>query len=193
MTKKKIFILLGHNLKDSTSGRLAESYKKGAEEAGHEVRMTFLGEMKFDPILWQGYRAIQELEPDLKKFQEDVRWADHFVLLYPSWWSAMPAILKGLFDRVWLPGFAFHFNKNGLGWHKLLKGKSARVIVTMDSWPCVSRFLFGDSTNEISKGILWFSGFAPVKIKKFGPVKDASEKKKTKWEDKVHKWGTKGV
>jgi len=103
----------------------------------------------------------------------------------------MPAILKGLFDRVWLPGFAFHFHKHGIGWHKLLKGKSARVIITMDSWPMASRFLFGDTTNEIGRGILWFSGIHPVRIKKFGPVKDASENKKRAWEDRVHRWGTK--
>lgn len=192
MTKKKIFILLGHPLKDSMCGRFLLSYKKGAEEAGHEVRMTALGDMKFDPILWQAYRVIQELEPDLKKFQEDVHWADHFVIAYPMWWSSMPAMLKGLFDRVWLPGFAFHFNKHGMGWHKLLKGKSARVIVTMDSWPWVARFLFGDSTNEISRGILAFAGFHPVKVKKFGPVKDATEHTKSCWEDEVHGWGVSG-
>lgn len=193
MVKKKVFILLGHTVKDGMSARFANTYKKGAEEAGHEVRMTILGGMKFDPILWNGYRSIQNLEPDLLKFQEDVRWADHFVLVYPMWWSSMPALLKGLFDRVWIPGFAFHFNKQGIGWHKLLKDKSARVIVTMDSWPWVARFLFGDSTNEISRGILWFSGFSPVKIKKFGPVKDASDKKKARWEDTVHRWGSCGI
>lgn len=191
--KKKIFILLGHTIKDGTSASFANAYKKGAEEAGHDVRMTMLGDMKFDPILRNGYRTIQELEPDLLKFQEDVRWADHFVLFYPMWWSSMPALLKGLFDRVWIPGFAFHFNKQGIGWHKLLKNKSARVIVTMDSWPWVARFLFGDSTNEISRGILWFSGFCPVKVKKIGPVKDASPEKISSLEDRVHKWGTRGI
>lgn len=193
LSKKKIFILLGHPLKDSMCGRLADAYKKGAEEVGHEVRMTAMGEMKFDPILWQGYRAIQELEPDLKKFQEDVRWADHVVIAYPMWWSSMPAMLKGLFDRVWLPGFGFNFNRHGMGWHKLLKGKTARVIVTMDSWPWFARLLFGDSTNEISRGILWFSGFSPVRIKKFGPVKNASDRKKIRWEEKAHSWGLRGV
>jgi len=189
---KKILILMGHPHTDSMCGTLALAYKEGAEEVGYEVRIENIGEMKFDPILHDGYRSIQELEPDLKKFQEDIKWADHFVLLYPMWWSAMPAVLKGLFDRVWLPGFAFHFNKGGMGWHKLLKGKTARVIVTMDSWPFVSRFLFGDSTNEIARGVLGFAGFHPVKVRKFGPVKTASESHKLRWERKMHKWGMKG-
>lgn len=191
MQKKKIFILLGHPLNDSMCGRLALAYEKGAMEAGHEIRVASIGDMKFDPILHQGYRAIQELEPDLKKVQENISWADHFVLLYPTWWSAMPALLKGMFDRMWLPGFAFHFNKSGIGWHKLLREKTARVIITMDSWPIASWFLFGDTTNEISRAILGFSGFSPVRVKKFGPVKTASENKKNRWEDKVHRWGTK--
>lgn len=168
--KKKICILLGQEDKETLCGALADSYEKGAIQAGHEVRRTNIGEIKFDPFLHKGYKVIQELEPDLKKLQDDFRWADHIVILYPTWWSSMPAILKGLFDRFWLPGFAFHFHPT-MGWDKLLKGKSGRVIITMDSWPLVERFLFGDSTNEIGRAILGFSGIKPVKIWQVGPVK----------------------
>ena len=102
----------------------------------------------------------------------------------------MPALLKGLFDRVWLPGFAFHFHPH-LGWDKLLKGKTGRVVVTMDSWPMVSRILFGDSTNEIGRAILGFSGIHPIRIKKIGNVKHLSDDDKKQWDQKVHTWGQK--
>ena len=188
---KKIYVLLGHPDADTVCGTLANVYEEAARLAGHEVRRANIGELKFDPVLHLGYKTIQNLEPDLVKVQEDIKWADHIMLIYPMWWSCMPAILKGLFDRMWLPGFAYHFNHNHMGWHKLLKGKSARVIITMDSWPTVSRILFGDSTNEISRAILWFSGIHPVRLKKIGNVKNLTDEKKQRWADKVAKWAAK--
>ena len=190
MESKRIFILLGHEDKDTMCGQFAGHYEKGALSAGHLVRRMNIGDIKFDPILHKGYKVIQELEPDLKKMQEDVRWANHIVIFYPMWWSSMPAILKGLFDRMWLPGFAFHFHHEGMGWDKLLKGKSGSVFVTMDSWPIVERFLLGDSTNEIGRGILGFSGIHPVHITKIGPIKTMSEEHKNRWLDTMHKWGS---
>jgi NAD(P)H dehydrogenase (quinone) len=167
--KKKIFVLLGHPDEDSFNATLANEYGRGAEEAGHEVRRMNLGDMSFDPVLHHGYRSIQELEPDLKMFQENVKWADHFVVFYPSWWSTMPALLKGIFDRAWLPGFAYHFTGD-YSWDKLLKGKTARVVVTSDTIRFAQWLLVGDTTNEIARGILGFAGFK-VKVKKFGYLK----------------------
>lgn len=168
--KKKVFILLGHPDKDSFNCTLADEYERGANEAGHEVRRMNLGELQFDPILHHGYRLIQNLEPDLKAFQENVLWCNHFVVFYPSWWSTMPALLKGLFDRAWLPGFAYQFTSD-YSWKKLLKGKSATMVVTSDTIPLVQRVIFGDTTNELRNGILWFAGFGPIRVKKFGYLK----------------------
>src|SRR3989344_5993133 len=128
---KKVFILLGHPDVDSFNCTLADEYERGAKEAGHEVRRMNLGEMKFNPILHKGYKEKQELEPDLIAFHDNIRWCEHFVVFYPSWWSTMPALLKGLIDRTWLPDFAFNFTSD-FTWKKLLKGKSATMIVTSD-------------------------------------------------------------
>ena len=185
---KKIYILAGHPDTQSMCNDLAASYGRGAVSTQNEVRITKLSEMKFDPILHCGYRCIQALEPDLLKFQEDIRWCDHFVVIYPSWWSTMPALLKGLFDRAWIPGFAYKFLPSGLGWKRLLKGKTARIFVTSDSHPLLARFLFGDNTNEIQDGILWFAGFN-AKVHKVGPMKKISVDKKILWNKKFELFG----
>jgi NAD(P)H dehydrogenase (quinone) len=187
MEKKKIFILQGNPDNETTCGSFADNYERGAKEVGHEVRRMNISDMQFDPILHKGYKVIQSLEPDLLKVQENIKWADHFVLLYPMWWSAMPALLKGMFDRMWIPNFAFHMH--GMGWHGLLHGRSAHVFITMDSWPLVQRFLFGDSTNEIGRAMLKFAGMHPVHIKKIGPIKDMSPEHLAKWREEMRRLG----
>jgi putative NADPH-quinone reductase len=189
-SKKKIAILIGHSDPEATiTSELALLYQASAQKAGHEVRRMHLGEMKFDPILHKGYKVIQELEPDLKKLQEMISWADHFVLFYPNWWCTMPALLKGAFDRIWLPGFAFKMRKTkqgapALGWYKKLKGKTARVFILSGTHPFMIWMFFGDYTNEIKMGILWFAGFK-VRTSLFGPSETAPEWKRNEWRRKV--------
>lgn len=189
--KKKIFILVGHPDRDSFNCTLADEYQRGAEEVGHEVRRVNIDEMQFDPVLHHGYRLKQELEPDLLTFQDNVRWCDHFVIFYPSWWSTMPAILKGLFDRVWLPNFAYKFTSE-FSWKKLLKGRSATMFVTSDTIPFIQRIIFGDTTNELRKGILWFAGFGPIYVRKFGYLKHfGSISRRERIKRKVYRLGRK--
>jgi putative NADPH-quinone reductase len=192
---KKIYILLGHPNTDSLTGRLADAYEVGALKAGHEVRRQNIAEMKFDPILHKGYRVIQELEPDLKTFQANIKWADHIVILYPSWWATMPALLKGLIDRAWLPGFAFNFTTvMGFfpGWIMRLKGKSARMIILANTHPWATWLLFGSFTNELARATLKFSGIRPVRIKVFSPSETAGDATRAGWIKKVEQWGKDG-
>lgn len=192
---KNIFIIMAHPSNGPTFVRaLADAYEEEAVRAGHEVRRVNLGELVFDPILHDGYKSVQVLEPDLVRVQDDMRWAEHIVILYPNWWCTMPALLKGMFDRMFLPGFAFRFYKDGrLGWEQLLKGRSARVIVTMDSPPILLRLLFGDYTNEVRRGILGFAGIRPVRMTHVGPMKNAHEERRKHVLKKIGRLGRLGI
>lgn len=186
---KKILLLMGHPDADSLTGQMALLYESAAKKAGHEVRRFNIGQMRFDPILHKGYKQIQELEPDLKEFQRAVLWCEHFVVLYPNWWQTMPAPLKGLFDRVWLPEVMFRFYKVGLRgqlkmWKRIMRGKTARVFVLSGSPSLIIWLLFGDYTNEIKKGILWFAGFK-VRVTRLGPCDHAPEWLLTNWRRRV--------
>lgn len=189
---KKIFILHGDPNPESLSGALTLEYEKGATQAGHEVRRINLGTLHFDPILHKGYREIQSLEPDLLKIQEDMKWADHIVFLYSVWWDNMPSLMKGMFDRMWLPGFAFHFRKRHMGWLRELKGRSCRIIMTSGSYPLLIRILYGDPSRTLRKAILWFAGISPIRVTWFGPVNNAKSEKVNKWKSKVYEIGLNG-
>lgn len=190
--KKKILVLLGNPDADTFSGRMATAYEQAAREAGHEVDRVNLGDLHFDPILHRGYKEIQELEPDLLAMQDKWRWADHIVIVYPNWWTTMPALLKGMFDRMYLPGFAFNFDKKTKKLIQHLKGKTARVIVIAGTHsPFMTWLKFGDYTNEIVHGILGFSGIK-ANVSCFGPSNRVDEKKLNCWITEAAKLGTKG-
>ena len=189
---KKVLIINGHPDEKSFCKSLADSYKKGSDSAGANCKLVNLYDLKFNPILNHGYRLITELEPDLMKIQQDILSAEHLVVVYPNWWGTYPALLKGFIDRVFLPGFAFKYRENSLFWDKLLKGKSARLIVTMDT-PSWYYFLVNRSPghNSMKKGILEFSGIHPVKISSFSPIKSSDEKKRKQWLKEIEKLGEK--
>ena len=130
---RSIVVLLGHPDARSFCGALAERYTEAARDAGHSVHLFRLGELDFDPVLRQGYRLHQPLEPDLQRIADSIRAADHLVLVYPVWWGGMPALLKGLIDRIFLPGFAFRYREGFALWDKLLGQASAHVIQTLDT------------------------------------------------------------
>lgn len=190
--KKNIFILLGHPDKDTLTGSFADIYAEEAKKAGHNVRLMYIQDMDFDPVLHKGYKEIQELEPDLITVQENMKWADHFVIVYPNWWCSMPAILKGMFDRMFLPGFAFRFRKDRPGWDQLMKGKTARVMILANTHPWLIHFLFGDFTNELSRGILGFAGYK-TKVSTFGPSEKAPEEKIENWKKKIARFASHGI
>lgn len=193
MISKKIFIILGHPDTETFTGMLAGEYKNSALAGGHQVRRMNIGELSFDPILHKGYKEIQELEPDLKEIQKNIQWADHVVILYPNWWNTMPALLKGMFDRMWIPGFAFNFDKKTKSVIQRLKGKSARVIVVAGTNNSFMTWLkFGDCTNEIKRGILEFSGLGPVKVTTFGPCNKEDRGVRERWKREVKELGRRG-
>ena len=187
---KKILSVLGHPCQESFCGQLAEAFKQGAQGAGHTVNTIHLGSLQFDPILREGYQGDQELEPDLKNAQQQIAWADYLVFVYPIWWGALPALLKGFIDRTFLPGFAFKYHEGTLGWDRLLTGKSAQLIATMDSPPWYYRWVSRmPGHNQMKKTILEFSGIKPVKIASFGSVKASDQARRTKWLEAVYNLG----
>ncbi len=193
MQNPKISVVIcGHPDKVSFTRIVADHYQAGAQDAGHNVERVNIGELNFDPILHKGYKEIQQLEPDLLSLQDKFRAADHIVVIYPNWWCTMPAILKGLFDRFWLPGFAFNFNKQTKEIEKHLKGKTGRVIILSGSHsPFKTWWQFGDYTNEIQYGIMEFAGIR-TNVSSYGPCEKVNDAVREEWLKEVENLGKKG-
>lgn len=186
-----ILIVIGHPDPESYCSALARAYKEGAAGRSAHIRTLDLSQMSFDPNLKYGYRKRTELEEDLLQAQEAIRWADHLVFVYPTWWGAMPAILKGFFDRVLLPGFAYRYRDNSPLWDKLLTGKSARLIVTMDTPLWYNRWIYKRAGHAVMKrNILNFCGIRPVRITEISPVSSSSEPQRVRWLEKVKRLGS---
>lgn len=191
MNNKRVLIILGHPASDSFVGALATAYADAARLAGHEVRQIRLGELDFDPILHQGYQVIQALEPDLEKARDDIQWAQHLVFAYPIWWGSIPALLKGFLDRVFLPGFAFKFREGKAFPDKLLAGRSAQLLVTMDTPPWYFRWFFhAPGLFQMKTTTLEFCGVQPVKTLVCGPIKDSSPEKRAAWLQQARRLAT---
>ena len=183
---ERITIINGHPHPQSFNRALAEAYKLGALSSGAEVKEIHIHALQFNPNLGFGYNTIQPLEPDLVEALDKLKWANHLVWIHPVWWGGLPSRMKGFIDRVFVPGFAFKYHKKDPFWDKLLKGKTARLIVTMDT-PKWYYWVINKNAghNAMRIGVLEFCGIKPVKISVFSGIKSSDDKKRKKWLQEV--------
>lgn len=190
--RKKILIINGHPNKNAFNYGIASAYKKGAVNSGAEVKEIIIADLDFNPNLKFGYQQRTELEPDLIEAWEKIKWAEHLVWVHPVWWGGLPAISKGFIDRLFLPGFAYQYRENSVWWDRLLKGKTAHIITTIDQPGWYYWLFYGrPSVNQLKKSTLEFCGVKPVKVTYFGIVKTATNELRKKWLDKVEDLGRK--
>lgn len=178
METRKILILDAHPGKSQSHfiHALAKAYAAAAEEAGHQVRTIALSGLDF-PLLREPADWLEGEPPAaIASAQGDIAWAEHLVILYPLWLGDVPALLKGFLEQALRPGFAFDYGKKGMP-KKLLKGRSARVVVTMGMPALFYRLVYGaHSVKSLERNILKFVGFAPVERTLVGQVEDDGQR-----------------
>jgi len=172
-----VLVLDGHPDEGRLVSHLLDCYV-AALPPGTSVDRIAVRELSFDPNLKAGYARDQPWEPDLQRVGEAIALCDHLVIGFPLWWGGEPAMLKGLMDRVLLPGFAFSYRRGNTFWDRLLKGRSADVIAVMDTPPWYLRLVYGDAVmRRWRRQILGFCGIAPVRLLRFGPTRRGAAKK----------------
>ncbi|MBU3056739.1 NAD(P)H-dependent oxidoreductase [Pseudomonas indica] len=188
---KRILVILGSPKHDSLCHALCEAFSQGARRQDHVVRHLRLGDLAFDPVLHGGYDQSQVLEPDLLEAQRQIHWAEHLVFVYPVWWGGLPALLKGFFDRVFLPGFAFKFRGRSQAWDKLLSGRTADLLVTLDTPRWYFRWIYGAPAHrQMVRTILGFCGIRTRRLVEFSPVRISSEEQRQGWLRKAELLGS---
>lgn len=188
----RIAILDGHPDPDPARfvHALAARYQAGAEAEYRKVRRIDLATTEF-PLLRSPHEWLEGRPPTaIREAQETLAWADHLVILYPLWLGDVPALLKGFFEQVLRPGFALKPGA-GLG-GGLLKGKSARIVVTMGMPAFFYELYFrAHSVKSLERNILKFVGIGPVSRSIIGAV-EASQKSRTSWLNAMENFGRAG-
>ncbi|TEW44068.1 NAD(P)H-dependent oxidoreductase [Psychromonas algicola] len=186
---KKVLVLVGNPKEKSFTNSLAEAYVNSAEK-NNQVRIIKISDLEFNIDLSCGYDEESSMESSLKSFQESIEWCEHIVILTPIWWGTVPAKLKGLIDRTFLPDFAFQYEKGKTIPKKLLKGRTARIVMTMDTPPWYySLFQGAPAIKQLKGATLKFVGFNPVKTQMIGPIISSSKESRKKWIKNISKLG----
>ena len=99
----------------------------------HEVRLTDLYADGFDPVFSAEERARHHEpgpDPAVAGHAADLQWCEQLVLVYPTWWSGQPAMLKGWIDRVWVNEVAFELPPQSNRAHARLRDLRRIVAIT---------------------------------------------------------------
>lgn len=187
MTRPRILVVLGHPRSASLCGALADAYATGARAEGADVTVLRLGETDFDlasrePALlrWDGPDPARE--PEVERMIDDVRDADHVVLVFPQWWGTYPAVLKGYIDRVFLSRFAFAARPGSSRWDKRLTGRTARILMTMDGprWWDTLQYRRA-AVSSLTRATLGYCGVRTVGVTRLPRVKLSSDAQRARW------------
>jgi NAD(P)H dehydrogenase (quinone) len=162
-----VLVLHAHPVPSSYSAALYREAVEGLTSAGHSVDQCNLYEDGFDPVMSYedriGYYEIPGNRESVDTHVKRLRSADGLVIVSPVWTLGFPAILKGYFDRVWIPGVAFSLDENGIN-PRLTNIRKLAAVMTYGS----SRFqtmLAGDPPRRVVNRLL------RSQIKPFAPVR----------------------
>ena len=137
-----------HPNPDSLVAAARDRALAGLRTAGHDVRLTDLYADAFDPAMSADERRAHKepgVAPALQQYADDLAWADALVLIYPTWWSGQPAMLKGWIDRVWIAGVAWEMADGDRTPRPKLRNVRRIVVVTTHGSSKLLNALEGES------------------------------------------------
>lgn len=185
----RILVVIGSPLAGSLNHSLAHTYAEAAREGGAEVRIVDLAQ---DPVpghpvarvdlRYPRTEADAALPPEIAGQTEDVAWAEHLAFFFPQWWGSYPAALKAYIDRVFLTGFAYRYRPTGRMWDKLLSGRTARIVMTMDSPGVWNAWTYRDAAiRSLRNATLEYCGIRVRGVTRLSEVRHRTEADRDRW------------
>jgi NAD(P)H dehydrogenase (quinone) len=150
----RVLVIFCHPVAESFAAAAHKAVLQTLIEGGHEVTDVDLYGENFDPVMSRqerlDYLNTDRNERLVKRYDEQLAATDAIVLVYPAWWYGMPAMLKGYFDRVWLPGVAFDVTPDGRVLTERLQRIRHIIVVTTYGGPWwMVRIALGDPARKV--------------------------------------------
>jgi NAD(P)H dehydrogenase (quinone) len=166
-------IIFAHPNPKSFGKAIEETVIKASETKGFSTKVKDLYKESFNPVLGASdFEAFGsgKIPADIKAEQDLIAWADVISLVYPTWWTGLPAILKGYIDRVFSYGFAYEVKDGAVV--GLLKGKKVRLFSTTGTPGAVydKSGMHNSMKQTQDDGIFRFCGVDDVEHLFFGAV-----------------------
>jgi len=146
-SRRRVLVVFGNGRVRGLGRALLDGLLVALRERGADVRVHDLLADGFDPVLHLEEGALHagpvplDVDPLAARYQEDVRWAERFLVVHPVWWFAPPAILKGWIDRILVHDVALR-QRPGVSPSPLLAGRSALVVQTFNTSRAIDRVAF---------------------------------------------------
>lgn len=171
---------------------LCDAYQSGAQSEGHTVNRINVAQLNIEPL-----RRSTEFDIDPDKFIDDERKkiaiSDHLVVVFPLWLGGMPAATRAFFEQAARNAYFLGENDGAIKWpKKLMKGKSARIIVTMGMPAFAYKTIMrSGALKAFEKGMLGISGFKPIEHTILGGAGEGQSEKYERWMDELVELGRK--
>jgi len=154
----RALVIYCHPVEGSLCSAIRDAAVTGLSAAGHDVSVIDLAADDFDPVMpedeWRTYMDREIVTtPEIARYIEKVRESEILVFVYPTWWSGLPAQLKGWLERVLVAGVAFRFTKNNRVRPNMTQLRRIHVVSTYGSPKLYVRFVNDNGRRILTRAL----------------------------------------